>query len=62
MTDPTLFGTFKIRQLLTFNDRHNQIIDGRIQVDIFDVDGNLLFSFDATPAGPARLVTVEVLQ
>lgn len=61
-TDPTLFGTFRIRQLVLFNDRRDQIIDDRIQVDIFDTDGNLLFSFNATPAGPARMVTVELPQ
>jgi hypothetical protein len=60
--DPTLFGTFKVRQLLTFNRQRDQIINQRIQVDVFDVDGNLVFSFGATPDGPARLVTVEVLQ
>lgn len=60
--DPTLFGTFKVRQLLTFNRQRDQIINQRIQVDVFDVDGNLVFSFGATPDGPAKLVTVEVLQ
>jgi len=62
VTDPTLFGTFKIRELLTFNDRRDQIIDGRVQVDVFDAHGNRLFSFGATVTEPAKLVMVEVLQ
>ena len=61
VTDPTLVGTFKIRSVLTFNRRRDEIIDGRTQVDILDVDGNLLFSFGVTSLDPAKRVKVEVL-
>ena len=62
VTDPTLFGTFKIRQLLTFNRQRDEIMDGRIQVEVFDVNGNLVFSFGAKPDGTAKQVAVEVFQ
>lgn len=61
VNDPTLIGTFKLTELYTFNRRRDQIINGRVRVDVFDVDGNLLFSFEGTLTEPAKLVKVEVL-
>lgn len=58
--DPTLAGTFKLRQLFTLNRRRDRITDLLTKVDVFDVNGNLLFSFETTLTRPATLVQIEL--
>src|SRR6476661_7271371 len=49
-------GTIQFRTAITFDDRWTQF-SGRLHIDAFDVDGNLVFSDDATVQG-ARMQPV----